>query len=174
MKKRILALLTAAVCLLLVACASSDTPVTVDCGDFTIACPRNWRVNVAEEAVDGEPIAQIYLPEQNNYTSNIVITLQEVAGLKAQDFTETYAQNLVDASSEALGVTFTLETCEHITLGNRAAVSIRYSGTVDGHKVVITEQLIPLEEKLYRITYTRLNEADTTQMEAVMGSVNFK
>ena len=51
MKKRILALLTAAVCLLLAACASSDTPVTVDCGDFTIACPRNWRVNVAEEAV---------------------------------------------------------------------------------------------------------------------------
>jgi len=173
MKKRILVLLSVVMCLLMGACSGGNL-VTMDCGDFTMACPRSWKMNMREDATVGEPIAQVYLPEQDNYTSNIVITVQGVGGLKAEDFTEAYAQNLVETSSESSGVTFTLNSCEHITLGSHAAVLIRYSGEKDGHNIVISEQLIPMADRLYRLTFNRLNDADAESMDAAMASVAFK
>jgi len=173
MKKRILVLLSVMMCLLLGAC-SGGSMVSVDCGDFTIQCPRSWNMKIPEDVKPGEPIAQIHLPEQDNYTSNIVITAQGVSGLKAEDFTEDYAQDLVDTSIESTGVQFTLNSCEHITLGTRAAVLIRYTGEKDGHNIVISEQLIPMEDRLYRITFNRLNDSDAESMDAAMASVAFK
>ena len=173
MKKRLFALLTAALCLVMGACSSS-APVTVDCGDFSIACPRGWRVKTAEEATDNGPLMQVFLPEVNGKASYIAVTMQDVSGLKAADFTEANAQALVDASAAASGMAFTLDACEQTTLGNKAGVIIRYSGMKGEDKVVITEQLIPEDTKLYRITYTRLNESDGALMDEVMASVSFK
>ena len=173
MKKRILVLLSVMLCFMLGACSAGST-VIVDCNDFTINCPRSWNMKVVENATPGEPIAQIHLPEVDNYTSNIVVTAMAVAGLKADDFTEDYARDLVETSSESTGVTFTLDSCEHITLGSRAAVIIRYSGEKDGHNIVISEQLIPMPDMLYRLTFNRLNDVDAEPMDSAMASVAFK
>ena len=173
MKKRILVLLSVMLCFMLAAC-SAGSMVTIDCSDFTINCPRSWKMKVTEEATPGTPIAQIYLPEQENYTSNIVVTAMAVAGLKAEDFTEDYAKDLVETSAESTGVQFTLDSCEQITLGSRSAVIIRYSGEKDGHNLVISEQLIPMQDMLYRLTFNCLNDADVEAMDAAMASVAFK
>ncbi len=173
MKKIIPVLLIAFLCLLSVACATTE-PVAMDCGDFSITCLRGWKVLMPDEADEYSPVVQIYLPEKDGYTSNIIITMQHLRGLQAEDFTQAYAQNIVDASSESTGVPFTLDSLEYVVLGARKAVAIRYSGMKESHKVVVTEQLVPLEEKLYRFTYTRLNESDTSALEAVMASIVFK
>ena len=173
MKKRILVVLTAVICLLVGACTSAE-PITVDCGDFSITCLRGWTVSTPEGADDANRVASIYLPEKDNYTSSVTITTQQAKGLKAEDFNEAYAQSLVEASKESAGVEFTLEGVEHTTLGSRNAVVIRYSGVKDGHNVVVNEQLVPTDEQLYRFTYFCVNDSDTANLEDVMNSVIFK
>lgn len=174
MNKKFSCLLIATLCLCLGACKSQTETVKVDCGDFTLSCPASWQVKTYKDASEGAPLAQIHMPDKDNRASNIFVYAHEAQNLKAEDFTAAYAQNLVDAAAAANKAELTLESCDHVVLGGRPAVSIRYSGMISGSKIIFTDQIIPLETKFYRITYTQLNENDASGLEAVMNTVNFR
>ena len=157
---------------LLSACGA-DRTITRDFGDFSIACPKGWDARSAETVEPGAVFLQLLMPENDNHRSHIDFIMRLYPGLSVDDFTEKYAQDVVSARGGEVGAELSLDAFEVVTLGNCSAVAIRYSGNVDGRGTVFTEQIVPLEERLYQISYVVLSESDIPGMEQVMSTVSF-
>jgi len=157
---------------LLTAC-SSDRMITRDFGDFSIACPKGWDARTAETVEAGSVFLQLLMPETDNHRSHIDFIMRLYSGLSVDDFTEKYALNVVNDRAQEVGAELTLDAFEVVTLGNQTGVAIRYSGNVEGRETVFTEQIVPLEDRLYQISYVVLNESDIAGMEQVMSTISF-
>jgi len=138
---------------------------------FVMQIPETWAVQENPAATANTPFVMFLAPDGNANVNIICNTLAEP--LYAQTLDEAAAKEIVEGVNASAGCQLQLMGLEHKMLGEQAAAVLKYGGDFQGTEMVFYQQMVPVGDKLYCITYTA-GAGSAADMQPLMNTVVFR